>query len=116
MDPMNQIWSHGQDVTIMGPFGGRLTGWDKVGAEFAKQSAMKFGGKITCKDLHVQAGTDVGYAVCVEVGENMSTDGKPIAVSHRATNVFHLEEGKWKLVHHHTDVSPQLEQAIGIKN
>ena len=25
--PMNAIWSHGDDVTDMGPFGGRLTGW-----------------------------------------------------------------------------------------
>lgn len=28
------------------------------------------------------------------------------------TNIFHLENGQWKLVHHHTDLSPQLEKAI----
>jgi len=116
LEPMNEIWSHGEYVTITGPFGGRLTGWDNVGAEFAKQSAMKFGGKVACDELHVYAGSDIGYTICVEKGENMSTEGKPVSVSHRATNVFHMEDGKWKMVHHHTDISPQLEAARGIQN
>ena len=59
----------------------------------------------------VHAGTDMGYTACVEEGENMSAEGKPVVVSHRATNIFRLEDGKWKLVHHHTDLSPQLEKA-----
>jgi ketosteroid isomerase-like protein len=39
----------------------------------------------------------------------MSTDGKLIEVSHRAANIFRLEDSKWRLVHHHTDLSPQLD-------
>ena len=111
MEPMNALWSHGDNVTDMGPFGGRLTGWEAVGAEFKKEAAMKLGGKIVCKDLHIYAGTDMGYTVCIEEGENMSADGKSVLVSHRATNIFHLENGQWKLVHHQTDLSPKLEKA-----
>jgi ketosteroid isomerase-like protein len=111
LEPMNAIWSHADYITNMGPFGGRLTGWEAVGAEFKKEAAMKLGGKIVCKDLHVFAGTDTGYTVCIEEGENMSAEGKPVTVSHRATNVFHRENGQWKLVHHHTDISTQLENA-----
>ena len=111
--PMNASWSHRDDVTNMGPFGGRLTGWEAVGAEFQKEAGMKFGGRVVCMELIVQAGKDMGYTVCVEQGENMSTDGKPVTVSHRATNVFRRENGQWKLVHHHTDLSPQLEKASG---
>ena len=111
--PMNAIWSHRDDVTNMGPFGGRLTGWEAVGGEFKKEAGMKLGGRVVCKDLIVQAGSDIGYTVCVEQGENMSADGKPVKVSHRATNVFRREHGQWKLVHHHTDLSPQLEKATG---
>jgi ketosteroid isomerase-like protein len=112
LEPMNAIWSHSDYVTDMGPFGGRLTGWKSVGEEFKKEAGMKLGGKVVCKDVHVYAGTDMGYTVCVEEGENMSADGKPVKVSHRATNVFHLEDGQWKLVHHQTDLSPQLENAV----
>lgn len=113
--PMDSIWSHGSDVTDQGPFGSRLDGWDVVNAEFQKEAGMKLGGKVTCKSLVVHAGTDMGYTVCVEEGENMSADGKPVVVSHRATNVFRLENGKWKLVHHHTDLSPQLQEATAAK-
>ena len=112
LEPMTAIWSHGEYVTDMGPFGDRLTGWKAVHEEFVLEAAMKLGGKIVCKDLHIYAGTDMGYTVCVEEGENMSAEGKPVSVSHRATNIFHLENGKWKLVHHQTDLSPQLEKAF----
>lgn len=111
LQPLDDIWSHKEDVTNMGPFGGRLTGWEAVGAEFKKEAAMKLGGKIVCKDLHLYTGTDLAYAVCVEEGENMSADGKPVVVSHRATNIFRIENGQWKLVHHHTDLSPELGKA-----
>ncbi len=112
LEPMNALWSHSEKITDMGPFGGRLTGWKAVSEEFQKEAAMKLGGTIACKDVHVFAGTNLGYTVCIEEGENMSADGKPVKVSHRATNVFHLENGQWKLVHHQTDLSPQLEAAI----
>ena len=115
LEPLNNLWSHTETITDMGPFGGRLTGWKAVHEEFEKEAAMKFGGKIVCKDLHVFAGTDMGYTVCVEEGENMSTNGKPIKVSHRATNIFHLEDGEWKLVHHQTDISSQLEKAYEVE-
>jgi len=114
--PMNAIWSHRNDVTDMGPFGGRLVGWEAVGEEFKKEAGLKLGGHVVYKELLVEVGTDMGYAVCVEEGENMSADGKPVVVSHRATSIFRLENGQWKLVHHHTDISPQLEKATGTTN
>ena len=116
LEPMNNIWSHQKDVTDLGPFGGQLVSWDSVGAEFKKEAGLKLGGKVVCTGLIVHSGKDMGYTVCTEVGENMSAEGKPVMVSHRATNVFRLENGQWKLVHHHTDLSPQLQNATGTVN
>lgn len=112
LEPLNKLWSHSDNITYMGPFGGQLIGWKAVHADFAKVAAMKLGGKIVCKDLHVFAGMGMGYTICVEAGENIGEDGQPVKVSHRATNIFHLENGEWKLVHHHTDISLQLEEAF----
>ena len=109
--PMNAIWSHSDDISNQGPFGARMDGWEAVGAQFKKEAAMKLGGLITCKNLIVHAGRDIAYTVCVEIGENMSAAGKPVEVSHRATNIFRREEGQWRLIHHHTDLSPQLDNA-----
>jgi len=111
LQPMNDIWSHGEDITNMGPFGGRLEGWIAVGEEFKKEAAMKLGGKIVCKDLLVRVGNNMGYTVCTEEGENMSADGKPVVVRFRATNIFRLENNQWKMVHHHTDLSSSLQEA-----
>ena len=112
LEPMDDIWSHDTRGTDMGPFGGRLTGWEAIRAEFKKEADMKLGGKVVCKDLHIYARKNMGYTICVEEGENMSADGKSVVVRHRATNIFQLEDGKWKLIHHHTDLSPQLQEAI----
>ena len=111
-EPLENLWSHRESITYTGPFGGRFTGWKAVQEEFRKAAAMKLGGRISCNDLHVYAGKDMGYTVCVEEGENVDAQGNPIKVSHRATNIFHLEDGQWRLVHHHTDISQQLEKAF----
>ncbi|CAN5505786.1 hypothetical protein BH10BAC5_BH10BAC5_15900 [soil metagenome] len=116
LEPMNEIWSHGSDVTDLGPFGDRLVGWDDVGNEFKREAAMKLGGKVVCKDLLIYAGNEMGYTVCVEEGENMDAGGKPVVVKFRATNIFQLQNGKWKLVHHHTDLSAPLQNATEEKN
>jgi len=111
IEPLNDLWSHTNSITYMGPFGGSLNGWNEVSKEFNKVAAMKLGGEISCNNLHVYTGTELGYTTCVEEGENIGLDGKPISVSHRATNIFQLENGKWRLIHHHTDISSQLEKA-----
>lgn len=32
-------------------------------------------------------------------------------VRHRATNIFELQDGAWKMIHHQTDLSKQLEDS-----
>ena len=114
--PLQAIWSHGTDVSDQGPFGARLDGWDAVNAQFIKEGAMKLGGTVLCKDLIIRAGKDFGYTACIEEGANMSADGKPVVVRFRATNIFRKEDGQWKMVHHHTDISKPLEEATGTDN
>ncbi|MFM8432163.1 MAG: nuclear transport factor 2 family protein [Bacteroidota bacterium] len=53
----------------------------------------------------------MGYTACIEEGETMSAEGKTVVVRFRATNIFKMENGKWKMVHYHTDISQPLESA-----
>jgi ketosteroid isomerase-like protein len=108
LDPMVSVWSHADHVTQMGPFGGRVTGWEAVKADFKQVADMKLGGKIECREMYMYVGGDMGYVICIEAGKNMNPDGSVVNVNHRATNIFRLENGEWKLVHHHTDTSSQL--------
>lgn len=111
--PMKAVWSHESDVTQLGPMGGRITGWNAVGAEWRREGGLKLGGAVTAEHVQVVAGPCMGYTVTEEVGRNMTADGEPVEVRFRATNVFRKERDGWKMVHHHTDLSQGLIEATG---
>jgi len=110
--PMIVVWSHADDVTYMGPAGGLLVGWEEVRKSWEEQAKLKLGGKVEPKDLHVFAGDDLGFTVGYEHGTSY-INGKPEKVNIRATNVFRRENGKWKMIGHHTDILPWLEKTQG---
>lgn len=111
--PMQEVWSHADDVTYMGPVGGLLTGWDQVLKSWQEQAAMKLGGSVKPEDIHVTVGQDIAFTQNYELGENTNADGKPQKVSIRATNIFRKEDGNWKMIGHHTDLLPYLENTEG---
>lgn len=55
----------------------------------------------------IQVGTDLAYEVGIEQGE-MTLAGERASFSHRVTNIYRREDGAWKMVHHHTDLSPEM--------
>ena len=109
VDPMKEVWSHAEDVTLMGPDGSVNVGWNEVLANWEVQAKMKLGGEIRCELIMATVGEDLAVVQCREVGENV-IDGKPIAVSLRATNVFRKENGAWKMIGHQTDKLPFLQK------
>ncbi|MBT4584753.1 MAG: SnoaL-like domain-containing protein [Phycisphaerae bacterium] len=111
--PMDKVWSHEDDVSQLGPMGGRIVGWALVGEEWNREASLHLGGKVVAEHLHVVAGPCMGYTVTDEVGQNMTAGGEPIEVRFRATNIFRKEKGGWKMVHHHTDLSSSLINATG---
>ena len=109
VDPMKEVWSHAEDVTCMGPDGSVKVGWNEVLANWEVQTKMKLGGEIRHEQIMATVGQDLAVVQCREVGENV-IDGKPIAVSLRATNVFRKENGAWKMIGHQTDNLPFLQK------
>lgn len=105
--PMVAVWSHADDVTYMGPAGGLRVGWSQVLADWQAHTAQKIGGEVQPKDMQVTVGRDLAVTSNFEVGSNL-VDGKPVAVTIRATNIFRLEDGHWKMIGHHTDLLPFL--------
>ncbi len=108
LEPMKKIWSHAADVTYMGPFGGLQVGWDQVLLTWESQAAKKITGEIQAEDVHVQVGRDLAVTQCFEKGKNTDADGKTFDISIRATDIFRKEDGKWKMISHHTDLIPDL--------
>ena len=108
--PMTEVWSHAEDVTYMGPGGGLQVGWDRVLADWEAQAAKKLGGEVRPGQMQITVGQEIALTANYETGENTNAEGKPQKVSIRATNIFRKEDGKWKMIGHHTDLLPYLEK------
>ncbi|MGH8046624.1 MAG: YybH family protein, partial [Chthoniobacterales bacterium] len=103
LGPMIKVWSHAADVTYMGPTGGFQVGWKKVLPVWKKQAAMKLGGTVKPEQIHMVVGSSIAVVQNYETGKNTNANGKTVKISIRATNVFRNENGKWKMIAHHTD-------------
>lgn len=105
--PMVAIWSHADDVTCLGPQGGILVGWKQILLSWNELAALRLGGEIEPQDIHIVQGTDLAIVQNDEVGIN-TLHGKTVKVKIRATNIFRNEDGRWKMISHHTDPLPYL--------
>jgi ketosteroid isomerase-like protein len=105
--PIVDAWSHGADVTTMHPIGGREVGWDEVRGSFEQVAGLASGGQAELRDQRIVVSGDMAYEVGVEYGQ-AKLAGEQISIEQRVTNVYRREAGGWKIVHHHTDISPAM--------
>ena len=105
------IWSHDAAVTTMHPIGGWEVGWDAVRESFEEVAKLSSDGRVELKNQFIQAAGDVAYEMGDEHGQ-LKIAGQQVAIEHRVTNIYSREAGVWKIVHHHTDVSPAMLDVI----
>jgi ketosteroid isomerase-like protein len=98
------LWSHGEDVTLSGGFGGRVEkGWTMV-SERLDWAASQFNkGTNTKERLSAYADGRLGYLVQLEHIKFKSPSGADSTRDFRVTMVFRKENGKWRIVHRHAD-------------
>ena len=100
--PMLDVWSHADDVTYMSPFGELLSGWEPIEASWVGQSQAHLGGEVHAEEIQHLTGDALGFAVGFERGQ-VEVDGRATPVDIRATSLFRIEDGAWRMVGHHTD-------------
>ncbi len=105
--PLADIWSHSAGVTTMHPIGGREVGWEKVRQSWEQVAQIASEGQVKLGDQIIQVVGDVGYELGAEQGQ-VKFAGQQVTIEHRVTNIYRREAGAWKIVHHHTDVSPAM--------
>ena len=106
-----EIWSHSDDVTTMHPMGGEQVGWEEVRGSFEGAAGLMTDSHVELIDQRIYAGTDLAYETGIERG-GAKLAGEPVEFEHRVTNVYRLEDGQWKMIHHHTDVSTGLVEIM----
>jgi ketosteroid isomerase-like protein len=112
--PMEEIWSHGSDVSAMHPFGGRILGWDEVRGSWEQAAQAFSGGQVALDEMVVvPISEDAAYTLGTEDGQGRIGD-ETVGIEWRVTNIYRREAGGWKIVHHHTDFSSEVAQALGM--
>jgi len=106
-DSMTDIWSHNATVTALHPVGGRSVGWDEVRESFNQVAQIASDGRIKLEDQTIHVTGDLAYELGVECGQ-AKFSGQQVNLDHRVTNIYRREADSWKIVHHHTDVSPAM--------
>jgi ketosteroid isomerase-like protein len=109
--PMASVWSHGSGVDSMHPIGGRDIGWEKVDDSFKQVAKLASGGEVRLSEQRIEVDGNMAYEVGIEKGQ-ATFAGQKVAIEHRVTNVYRKENGNWKMVHHHTDVSPDMLKIV----
>ncbi len=105
--PLADTWSHNAVVTTMHPIGGREIGWGAVRGSFEQVAKLASKGKVELKDQLIHVVGDLAYEVGTEYGQ-LTLAGEPVTIEHRVTNIYRRQAGAWKMVHHHTDISPAM--------
>jgi hypothetical protein len=110
--PVMAVWSQGQHGSTMHPIGGREVGRDQILAAWKQAGSAFSEGRAAVDDLVVVPLTeDVAYTIGTERFEG-KVGGEPIRGEWRATNIYGREDGGWKIMHHHTDGSPELQELL----
>lgn len=99
---MLEFWSHEPDVSYIGPMGGLLVGWQDIATAWVEQAEAELGGTVTPSGLHYVAGGPIGVVTGWELGELHR--GVPGPVNLRATSTYRLEDGRIRMIGHHTDL------------
>jgi len=108
-EPFKALWSHADDVVIMGAFGGYERGWGQVSArlDWAAKGIASTGR--SAENMVTVVGDGLAYTVDLEHMTRHGGDG-PQPRTLRCTQAYRRESGQWKVVLRHADELPRKDE------
>ena len=104
------LWSHSEEVTLCGGFGGAARGWENVTSRLNWVSAKYSAGSRTREEISGMVGADFAYLVQTEViRSRVAGQTEPSTQELRATMVFRREADGWRIVHRHADLQVRTQ-------
>jgi ketosteroid isomerase-like protein len=112
------LFSERDDVTLGNPFGPYARGRKEVEETLARAASNYREGELTSAQLvATYASGDLACVVEVERGRAKVGGGEAlVTLALRATSLFRLEGGTWKLVHRHADSITTSRPAASVIN
>jgi hypothetical protein len=98
------LWSHGDEVSLCGGFGGVESGWDNVGARLDWASSQISEGTRSREEIRSTVGADFAYIVQTEeIRFRVPGRAEQSTLDFRVTMVFRRDSDGWRIVHRHAD-------------
>jgi ketosteroid isomerase-like protein len=98
------LWSHSDDVSICGAFGGIESGWNNVAARLDWASSQFSEGTRSREEIKSAVGTDFAYLVQTEhIRFRVPGRTEQATLELRVTMVFRHEADGWRIVHRQAD-------------
>jgi ketosteroid isomerase-like protein len=104
-EPLKEMYSHRDDVSLANPFGPPVRGWDEAARTMVRAASNYRDGEIVgFENVANYVTSELAYIVEVERYQARVGGGEDITpVALRVTSIFRLEDGTWKIVHRHAD-------------
>jgi ketosteroid isomerase-like protein len=104
-DTTKALWSHGDDITLSGGFGGRTEkGWEQIGPRLDWVGANFSKGTSTFERFAAQSSGDLGYVAQIEhISYQVPGQSAVSTRDYRVTMVFRREADGWRLLHRQAD-------------
>ena len=115
-EPVKDLFSRREDVTLANPYGPPVRGWEQVSKAVEHTASLRRDGTFVEWQIVAKYVTaELAYVVQIERAEakiGARGDITPLAV--RATMIFRPEDGEWKIVHRHADpiTTPQPAESV----
>ncbi len=103
------LWSHADDVVIMGAFGGYERGWEQVGARLDWAAKGIASTDRSVENVVTVVGDDLAYTVDLE-HMTRHASGRPQPRTLRCTQAYRREGGQWKVVLRLADELPRKDE------
>src|SRR4051794_32359420 len=104
-EPLKEMYSHVQDISLANPFGPPVRGWDEAARTMERAASNYRDGEIVgFENVAKYVTSELAYIVEVERYQARVGGGEDITpVALRVTSIFRPEDGTWKIVHRHAD-------------
>ena len=115
-EPVKQLFSHREDVSLANPYGPPVRGWEQVAKTIEHASSLRSDGEFVGSEIVAKYVTpELAYVVQIERAEAKVGGREEITpYALRSTNIFRPENGEWKMVHRHADpiTTPQPAESV----
>ena len=115
-EPVKELFSHREDVTLANPIGPPAHGWEQVSATI-EQSASQFrdGRFVSAEIVEKHVIPEFAYTLWLEHAEGKVGGREDIApATLRVTMIYRPEEDGWKVVHRHADPITSAQPAESV--